>query len=177
MTEDKARRGWRGLSLSTRILIGLGLGILTGVFLGEFAQPLQVLSDAYIRLMQMTVIPYMAVAIIVGLGQLTLVQEQRPENTSTLIQASRITEALGDLGSFLEGLSGARPLPNPKIAKTGHEEHPGEGRRVPQAPGSGTGSLAIRLGERAQRNHPGRDADVSVDPRQLRAGPGCLRVI
>ncbi|MCP4822791.1 MAG: dicarboxylate/amino acid:cation symporter, partial [Shimia sp.] len=48
--------------------------MLTGLFLGELAQPLQVLSDAYIRLMQMTVIPYMAVALIVGLGQLTIFQ-------------------------------------------------------------------------------------------------------
>ena len=74
MTADKGFIRWARLSLSTRILIGLGLGILTGVFLGEFAKPLQVLSDAYIRLMQMTVVPYMAVAIIVGLGQLTLSQ-------------------------------------------------------------------------------------------------------
>jgi Na+/H+-dicarboxylate symporter/ABC-type amino acid transport substrate-binding protein len=74
MTADNALGRWARLSLSTRILIGLGLGILTGVFLGELAQPLHVLSDAYIRLMQMTVIPYMAVAIIVGLGQLTMSQ-------------------------------------------------------------------------------------------------------
>jgi Na+/H+-dicarboxylate symporter/ABC-type amino acid transport substrate-binding protein len=65
---------WASLSLSVRILIGLGLGILTGLFLGELAQPLQVVSDAYIRLMQMTVVPYMAVALIVGLGQLSLEQ-------------------------------------------------------------------------------------------------------
>jgi Na+/H+-dicarboxylate symporter/ABC-type amino acid transport substrate-binding protein len=74
MTADKALARWEGLSLSTRILIGLGLGILTGLFLGQRAQPLQVLSDAYIRLMQMTVIPYMAIALIVGLGQLNTSQ-------------------------------------------------------------------------------------------------------
>ncbi len=61
-------------SLSARILIALGLGVATGLFLGELAQPLEVLSGAYIRLMQMTVVPYMAVALIVGLGQLTLNQ-------------------------------------------------------------------------------------------------------
>lgn len=65
---------WGRLSLSLRILIGLAFGILAGLFLGELAQPLQVLSDAYIRLMQMTVVPYMAVALIVGLGQLTISQ-------------------------------------------------------------------------------------------------------
>ncbi len=65
---------WTRSSLSARILIGLGLGIVTGLFLGELAQPLELLSSAYIRLMQMTVVPYMAVALIVGLGQLTLDQ-------------------------------------------------------------------------------------------------------
>ncbi len=65
---------WRALSLSSRILIGLGFGILTGLFLGELARPLEFLSQAYIRLMQMTVVPYMAVALMVGLGQLSVFQ-------------------------------------------------------------------------------------------------------
>jgi Na+/H+-dicarboxylate symporter len=63
---------WKRLSLSSRILIGLGFGILTGVCFGELVQPLEIVSNAYIRLMQMTVIPYMAVALIVGHGQLSL---------------------------------------------------------------------------------------------------------
>lgn len=74
MTARSVLSRWTSLSLSSRILIGLGLGILTGLFIGELAEPLQVLSHAYIRLMQMTVIPYMAVALIVGLGQLTMSQ-------------------------------------------------------------------------------------------------------
>lgn len=65
---------WMRLSLSTRILIGLGFGILTGIFFGELVKPLEIVSNAYIRLMQMTVIPYMAVALVVGLGQLSLSQ-------------------------------------------------------------------------------------------------------
>jgi Na+/H+-dicarboxylate symporter/ABC-type amino acid transport substrate-binding protein len=74
MTDGDFSNRWKRLSLSSRILIGLGVGILTGVFFGELVQPLEVVSNAYIRLMQMTVIPYMAVALIVGLGQLTLSQ-------------------------------------------------------------------------------------------------------
>ena len=74
MTVSGLLSRWGRLSLSLRILIGLGLGILTGLFLGDLAEPLQVVSDAYIRLMQMTVVPYMAIALIVGLGQLTLAQ-------------------------------------------------------------------------------------------------------
>lgn len=74
MADGGFTRRWMQLSLSARILIGLGLGILTGIFFGELVQPLEVVSNAYIRLMQMTVIPYMAVALIVGLGQLSLSQ-------------------------------------------------------------------------------------------------------
>lgn len=67
----------RKLSLASKILIGLGLGVLTGLFFGELTSPLQIVSRAYLRLMQMTVIPYVAVALIVGLGQLELEQAKK----------------------------------------------------------------------------------------------------
>jgi Na+/H+-dicarboxylate symporter len=57
-------------SLSTRILLGLGLGVFTGLFFGEGAAALQPVADVYIRLMQMTVLPYLVMALIVGFGQL-----------------------------------------------------------------------------------------------------------
>lgn len=59
------------MSLSTKVLIGLGLGILAGVFLGEEAAFLKVLGDAFIQLLQMTVLPYMMVSLITGLGGLS----------------------------------------------------------------------------------------------------------
>ena len=58
------------LSLSSRILIGLGLGIFTGLFFGESAAVLQPLADIYIRLMQMMVLPYLVLTLITGFGQL-----------------------------------------------------------------------------------------------------------
>ena len=58
------------LSLSVWILIGLGLGVLTGLFFGESATVLQPVADIYIRLMQMTVLPYLVLAIVIGFGQL-----------------------------------------------------------------------------------------------------------
>ena len=67
----------RKLSLATKILIGLGLGVLMGLFFGELTSPLQIVSGAYLRLMQMTVIPYVAVALITGLGQLELYQAKK----------------------------------------------------------------------------------------------------
>jgi Na+/H+-dicarboxylate symporter len=58
------------LSLSSRILLGLGLGIFTGLFFGESAAVVQPLADIYIRLMQMTVLPYLVLALVIGFGQL-----------------------------------------------------------------------------------------------------------
>jgi len=49
---------------STRnILIGLGLGVVVGIFLGARAAILQVAADAYLRLVQMTVLPYIIVSL------------------------------------------------------------------------------------------------------------------
>ncbi len=61
---------WSRLSLSVRILVGLGLGILTGLFFGEPAAILQPLADIYIRLMQMTVLPYLVTSLMIAFGQL-----------------------------------------------------------------------------------------------------------
>ena len=64
----------RRLSLSAWILIGLGLGIAAGVFFGESAAVLQPAADIYIRLMQMTVLPYLVLALVIGFGQLEAAQ-------------------------------------------------------------------------------------------------------
>ena len=77
MTEASNSTKGRKLSLASKILIGLGLGVLTGLFLGELTSPLQIVSSAYLRLMQMTVIPYVATALITGLGQLELYQAKK----------------------------------------------------------------------------------------------------
>ena len=61
-------------SLSSRILVGLALGVFVGLFFGEPAAALQPLADVYIRLMQMTVLPYLLMALIVGFGQLEAIQ-------------------------------------------------------------------------------------------------------
>ncbi|MEE4146059.1 MAG: cation:dicarboxylase symporter family transporter [Halieaceae bacterium] len=68
---------WSQASLSTRILAGLGLGILTGLFLGEPAAALQPVADIYIRLMQMTVLPYLITSLIIAFGQLSAAEATR----------------------------------------------------------------------------------------------------
>jgi Na+/H+-dicarboxylate symporter len=69
-TEQKKTR----MSLSTQVIIGLILGIASGVFFGELAGSLQIVGDAFIRLLQMTVLPYIVVSLIGGLGRLNFEQ-------------------------------------------------------------------------------------------------------
>lgn len=58
------------LSPSSRIAIGIACGAALGLFIGEAASVLQIVADAYIKLLQMTVLPYVTVSIIAGLGGL-----------------------------------------------------------------------------------------------------------
>ena len=58
------------LSLSNQIFIGLVLGILVGLFFGEMAAWLNILGEAFLRLFQMPVIPYIVISLIGSLGRL-----------------------------------------------------------------------------------------------------------
>ena len=72
MTEEKKKR-FR-FSLSTNILIGLLLGVITGLFFGEYCRHLQIVGDAFIKLLQMSILPYIVVSIIAGIGGLSFDQ-------------------------------------------------------------------------------------------------------
>ncbi len=67
MTKKKKLR----FSLSTNILIGMFLGIACGIFFGEKVAFLQVAGNAFIKLLQMTILPYILVSLINGIGGLT----------------------------------------------------------------------------------------------------------
>ncbi len=58
------------MSLSRKILLGLGLGIATGLVLGDRARFFQAPADGFVRLLQMTVLPYVTVSLIAGIGGL-----------------------------------------------------------------------------------------------------------
>lgn len=62
--------GRRKLELYQQTLIGLVLGIVAGVFLGELAAVFKIIGDVFIRLLQVTVIPYISLSLITGLGSL-----------------------------------------------------------------------------------------------------------
>lgn len=59
------------MSLATQVLLGLGLGIAAGLFFGEQMAFVGVLGRAFILLLQMAVLPFVAVSLIAGLGGLT----------------------------------------------------------------------------------------------------------
>jgi len=73
MPNDKGKR----LSLGNRILIGVAAGIALGIFLGELASPFDVIGRIYVGLLQMTVLPYVAVSLIAKIGGLKLDQARR----------------------------------------------------------------------------------------------------
>jgi len=69
MTEEKKKK-FRP-SLATSILIGLVLGILCGVFFGEYCSFLEIFGNGFIMLLQMTILPYIVVSLVLGIGRMT----------------------------------------------------------------------------------------------------------
>lgn len=62
----------RKLALYEQTLIALVLGIATGIFLGDLASIFKVVGDIFIRLLQVTVIPYISLSLITGLGSISV---------------------------------------------------------------------------------------------------------
>lgn len=60
------------LGIASQVFIGLALGVVAGVFFGEEVAFLKIGGDAFIALLQITVIPYVVVALITSIGRLTL---------------------------------------------------------------------------------------------------------
>jgi Na+/H+-dicarboxylate symporter/ABC-type amino acid transport substrate-binding protein len=56
---------------SKKILIGVSLGVLVGLLFGDACAPLKVVGTVYIKLMQMTVTPYIILSLILGIGRLS----------------------------------------------------------------------------------------------------------
>jgi len=70
-------RGFRRPGLATQVLVGFVLGVGVGIFFGEYAAFLETLGMIFIRLLQMTVLPYVVVSLIAGLGRLGIQDAKR----------------------------------------------------------------------------------------------------
>jgi proton glutamate symport protein len=84
---ESIRRPARTVGLSTKILIGLVGGIACGIFLGEYTYPLKIVGDAFVALLQMTVLPFIVVSLIANFGRLRLLQTRRLAVEGGLIMA------------------------------------------------------------------------------------------
>lgn len=59
------------MSFTLQIVLGLVLGICTGLFLGDIAAPFTVGGEIFIALLQMTVLPYIVVSLMGNLGRVS----------------------------------------------------------------------------------------------------------
>ena len=71
MSEPNTNRKKRP-GLKTWILIGLFSGLLCGLFFGEAANGVRWIGDVYVGLLQMAVLPYVAVSLIANIGGLSV---------------------------------------------------------------------------------------------------------
>ncbi|RLA09617.1 MAG: hypothetical protein DRQ54_02140 [Gammaproteobacteria bacterium] len=65
------------MSLSARIFFGLCAGIITGLFFGELTADLKLIGDIFVKLLQITVLPYIVVSLIAGIGHMQLSHARR----------------------------------------------------------------------------------------------------
>lgn len=59
------------LSLSAKIFIGMGAGILTGLFWGEDAQVVDFIGQIFVKSLQMAILPFVMLSLMSGLGSLS----------------------------------------------------------------------------------------------------------
>lgn len=62
--------------LASWIIVGMVLGIITGLLFGEYCANLKIIGQIFIQLLQMTILPYIMTSLIVGIGGLSF-QEAR----------------------------------------------------------------------------------------------------
>src|SRR6185503_15462914 len=95
------------MSFTARILVGLGLGVALGLFLGARAEPFRFVADAFVRLLEMTVLPYLTVSLVGGIGGLDSARAK-----SLFLRVGAITVVLWALAL---GLALLMPLAFPQI--------------------------------------------------------------
>ena len=71
MIESSEQRK-RGPQLTTQIVIGILAGLACGLFFGEHVEPISWVGSVFIGLLQMAVLPYVAVSLVANIGSLTL---------------------------------------------------------------------------------------------------------
>jgi Na+/H+-dicarboxylate symporter len=62
------------LSLTSWIIIGLILGVITGLLFGDACAKLKIIGEVFIQLLQMTILPYIITSLIAGIGGLSFTE-------------------------------------------------------------------------------------------------------
>ena len=62
------------MTSSSKIVVGLVSGVIVGLFFGEHAAVLKLAADGFVKLLQMTVLPYITLSIVTSLGTLSFSQ-------------------------------------------------------------------------------------------------------
>jgi Na+/H+-dicarboxylate symporter len=65
------------MSFTNRILVGLAAGVMVGLTLGADAAFLEPVAEAFVKLLQMTVLPYVTLSIVRSIGSLDPAQARR----------------------------------------------------------------------------------------------------
>ena len=81
------------MSFTTKIVLGLVLGVITGLFFGEIAAPFVIVGEIFIGLLQMTVLPYIVISLVANLGRISW-----SESRGLLLSAMAVLGALLALG-------------------------------------------------------------------------------
>jgi len=68
---DAGRGKRRGLGFTGKVVLGLLAGVACGLLFGEHVAWMKVAGDAFVGLLQMTVLPYIMVALVTNVGRLT----------------------------------------------------------------------------------------------------------
>jgi Na+/H+-dicarboxylate symporter/ABC-type amino acid transport substrate-binding protein len=74
---SSATRSVSRLSFSTRILFWLAAGVILGLLVGDLVAPLAIVANGFVKLLQMTVLPYVVISIIASLGSLSATEAKR----------------------------------------------------------------------------------------------------
>lgn len=91
MTEDKFPKPRMGLS--GKILLGMVLGIPVGIFFGEEVAFLNFLGEAFVQLLQVSILPFVLVSLIVGPGKLNYEQALALAKKRAYFGVTMVTES------------------------------------------------------------------------------------
>ena len=62
------------LTSTTKILLGIGLGLAVGLFFGEAVGGFSIVGEIYVKLLQMTVLPFIVLSLIANIGRFSIAE-------------------------------------------------------------------------------------------------------